>query len=330
MKNKHIEEAKEIIKEKIIDQDYYDPEYYNKNIKNLKFYTFKTFIKNQKKKLELSRQTMTGEVNNETLNEMEEDQQDISSVTLAFYSPKENNIVYRSKLIDTEVILHEMIHMSTTRRPGQIGFTKKVGKTDYCDRNMINEGTTQWLAHKTLHGNDIENSIYPWQTRIARLLTIAIGEEEYFKYFSKADFKGLNRKIQIKHDQFPLRKLATLMETFEQLYEYLYLILSDESIPYNPVFKESVRILRRMKYILKKMQYIIIEIFLQNPDNVANIDKINEFYSALITHDLDNQFICELFEPIIENNYTAHIYFENVLKRNYRDLYKSLKKVQQQ
>lgn len=309
----------DILKAKVLENDYYDNTFFEKNMKTLKFKLFNNnyLLNHSNDNFKLSREKHQGKI---IFRDKTEDEIRIPKGTVAYYHPVENKVYCSLDNLNTEILLHEIIHMSSTLGPGRIGFTRQIKGSTYMDRHMINEGMTQWLTQKTLNGNDENNRVYAWQTRIARLLCLAIGDEMVFSYFSKANFKEISKLVKTSKEKYPLRKIAELMEGIHTINNYVY-ALNNQALPANILYSEAINVYASLYYLLKKIQRIIIDLFVENEENINNQDKVIEFYDTLITQDVSSDYIYEFFAPILEGNFDASNYLVKQIKKNNKDMY---------
>ncbi|MCD8518648.1 MAG: hypothetical protein LRY32_03160, partial [Flavobacterium sp.] len=117
-----------------------------------------------------------------------------------------------------------------------------------------------------------------------------------------------------------LRKIAMLMEEIYTINNYVY-ALNNEALPANVLYNEALNVYASLYYILKKIQRIIIDIFIENEENIKNQKKVIEFYDALITHNVTSDYIYEYFAPILEGNFDASTYLVKQIKKNNKDMY---------
>jgi hypothetical protein len=307
----------EILNKELMNLNSYDKTSFQKNMKTLEFKMVNNlfFLRHERKDYKLSRKQHNGKI---VLKD--KDAPVIPKGTLAYYLPSENKIYCAANYINTEILLHEMIHMTSCKAPGKIGFAKQVKHSNYLTRHMINEGMTQWLTQKALNGHDENNNIYSWQTRIARLLCIASGEDFLFTYFSKADFRKISKIIKTSKEEYPLRKIALIMEAIHEITIYIG-ELNQIDVPQKELYKEAMAIYQSLYYLMNKMQRIIIDIFIQNKENINNQEKVLELYDNLITNNVTNDNIYEMFAPILQNNFDSTTYFVKQIKKNNKEMY---------
>jgi hypothetical protein len=231
----------------------------------------------------------------------------------AFYRYDKDEIVYRQESKDPTTIVHELIHAAVDKQESELdaGFAR----TKFTSYTSFNEGIVQWIACKAIYGNDINNNAYPTETRLMRLLSMAVGYDNLIKYYSNCDLRNFNR-------DFPLKKNRNAILTLARYMEQLHFIIEEQDSMEEKNNFDQVELAiylkitdRDSEYYLREIQKIIIDLFIEYQLKVATLDEIAIFNNSLITINCDNPTILYIFEPILKRDYHAQKYFNNKIKK---------------
>lgn len=307
-----------IMDEKVIINPNFDSTIYNKRKSSLRlFFIGKNYKELSKKSFVLSKQTYRGQIvknNNYNFSYYK---------TLASYSPETNAIYSKVPVITIEMGLHEVFHMATYDSKFLFGLTKLCFDKNGLKFIDFNEGATQWMTHKTLYGHDSNNLSYIVQTRILRLLDMAIPNDLFTKCFSSANFNELASAIKCPNVNKPLDKVAIYLgeySHYERYQQYHQIDLKNQV-----KVKENDRYDMHKRNLLDKMQKILIDIFVSYESN-NSINKINDFKEQLISSDMADRRLKFYLEKIIKDNDFAIKYFDEKINFVFGEKGKSLVK----
>ena len=237
-----------------------------------------------------------------------------------YYKFKDNRIVYIKDIANVETLIHEMVHLSSRKSPRKFGFAK-TNKNGQLVLNHLNEGFTHWTTKIALNKDDYDNDIYVLQTRIAKLIHLAVGDE-VIEMFSNGDFKKLQGFYANKKSNSPIKKIAYLLEELKYIdfyassYAYEYEV--NRNFPFDHARKVITKLMRFQEVIINQMQRYIIDLYFQNENNLNDDEKLLYFGSSLISDGVDNDYLYEkltMYGNKIGDD--AIRYFNNKVKRVY-------------
>ena len=252
---------------------------------------------------------------------------------IACYCPRSNHIYYRSDCLNLDMILHELNHVLSCDRKTETATINKQGftvitKDIKIDGYALNEGATEWLVQKTLYGHDEYNEdSYLFETRISRLLCLAMGDDVFFKAYSKANVKGLNKSVKAIAGSKPMEDLIYFMDLIQEALEYDLIPDLDPVVPDAILKLETEKLLKCLQHAFNRIQRIIIDIYFDNPKRVINEMDAYEFASLLITDRMDNQKIKQMCDIFLKDNNEAVKYFLKKLELTHKPIAKTLRKV---
>jgi hypothetical protein len=315
-----IVKAKQIIEENLLEKHGFDSENYKKNITSINFHKIILYGGRNVKNKKLSRTNDFRKY--KLLRHIPKKDKTINKETdsYAYYKIKENYITYYKDKTNPMVLVHEMIHMSSRKSKQKLGLAK-VHKKGYIVLNELNEGFTQFLTILSMGKDDVDNKFYSLQTRIAKLIHLAVGDE-IINIFSKGDVRKLTGFYANEKTSSPIKKISYGLEELELIYYYTStyvcnLTIDNESQLKN-VKRNITRIMEQQKNILDTIQRYIIDLYFQNEENLNNDDKLMYFMESLITDEVDSDHIYNrltMFGNSIGDD--AMKYLDNKLKRIY-------------
>lgn len=199
------------------------------------------------------------------------------TLAVPIYSVFSNTILFPPKKINAKLLLHELIHMASANRTTINKMSYRMGYqivTDNAKRiTALNEGLTQLIVCNVTDGNDLQNDVYPFETRIAKMLCYIFGEAEIYNHFFKADPESFIRNIMTKTNDNSILTLILKMD------ELLSTMKSDET----KYFDEKCGL------ILFDIQKILVDMYLKMKD--MNKLEYKEMASMFMTKDCDNYSI---------------------------------------
>jgi hypothetical protein len=199
------------------------------------------------------------------------------AVHSAIYSVFSNTILFPPKKVDSKLLLHELIHMASANRTVINQMSYKMGyeiaTPDAKRVTALNEGLTQLIVCNVTDGHDEMNDIYPFETRIAKMLCYIFGEKEIYKDFFKADPESFIRNIMGKTGD---NSIATVIVKMDEL---LATMKAKETGYFNDKCAE----------ILFDIQKVLVDMYFK----MKNTNKLDygKFSTMLITKDCDNTFL---------------------------------------
>lgn len=334
MKIKAIEEAEQIMEDKILTLSYFNRRFYDENKKTLKYIVVNKNPYHKAKNLPIffiDRKKYDGKMANTIMKPI--DLQTMSGTTACYYD-NSNTIYVINGCVEPEVILHELCHVassnSTTNnnKVSYSGFRMRSARNNYIGE-AFDEGVTEWLVQKTLHGTDTNNDSYAFETRMARLLCMAVGDEVMYKSYSEANYKQLRRAIKLIPACATLKGLFVRMDHLQEAEDFGFESIYEDDAPAELLAAETKKMTASLVKSFNMIQRRIIDIYFSNRIKKANEAEINEFVNLLVTKRVDNEYLLDQYYYAIENNHDALSYFlrklESFDKKKAKTLVKSYK-----
>lgn len=193
------------------------------------------------------------------------------------YSVFSNTILFPPEMIDPKLLLHELIHMASANRTTINQMSYRMGyeivSPDVKRVTALNEGLTQLIVCNVTDGDDAHNDVYPYETRVAKMLCYIFGEKEIYKDFFKADPESFIRNIMAKTGD---NSIATLIIKMDDL-------LATMKAPETGYFND------KCGAILFDIQKILVDMYLK----MKSVNKLDysTFSSMFMTKNCDNIFI---------------------------------------